>query len=205
MPGMSGHDTASVTGAAPLNRNEAVPMTGGADASSSVFHPSTSPGDGVAEAQHGADLFAANCAGCHGSAADGRGDASGSLLPKPANLLASRFTDQRLSAVLWNGAYGSAMPAWREYSGRDPRDMVAYIQQQPRSAEPQAPLDPPKRNGSSSNTARRVMVNKAMAGPRPPRRWRWRLPISTWSSQSAKGLSTYSNTVSLAPGDAGSC
>jgi cytochrome c oxidase cbb3-type subunit I/II len=142
MPGMSGHDLASVTGAAPLNGNEAVPMTGGADASAPVLHPSTSPGDRAAESQHGADLFSANCAGCHGSAADGRGDASASLLPKPANLLASRFTDQRLSAVLWNGVYGSAMPAWREYSERDLRDIVAFIQQQPRAAEPQASLDP---------------------------------------------------------------
>ena len=57
--------------------------------------------------------------------------ASDSLLPKPANLLASRFTDQRLSAVLWNGLYGSAMPAWREYSERDLRNLVAFIQQQP--------------------------------------------------------------------------
>jgi cytochrome c oxidase cbb3-type subunit I/II len=153
MPGMSGHDGASVTGTAPLNGNEAVPMTGGTDASAPVFHPGTSPGDRAAESQHGADLFSANCAGCHGSTADGRGDASGSLLPKPANLLATRFTDQRLSAVLWNGVYGSAMPAWREYSERDLRDMVAFIQQQPRPAETQAPPDP-----DSAAKAQRLFV-----------------------------------------------
>jgi cytochrome c oxidase cbb3-type subunit I/II len=140
MPGMVRHETAALGGTAPSNGNEAVPMTGGADASAPVFHPSGSPGERIAESQHGADLFAANCASCHGENADGRGAANESLLPKPANLLASRFADDRLSAILWNGVYGSAMPAWREYSERDLRDLVAFIQQ-PRATEDEASLD----------------------------------------------------------------
>jgi cytochrome c553 len=67
--------------------------------------------------------------------------ASSSLLPKPANLLASRFTDERLSAVLWKGVYGSAMPAWREYSEKDLRNLVVFIQQQPRATEDPASPD----------------------------------------------------------------
>jgi cytochrome c oxidase cbb3-type subunit I/II len=140
MPGMVRHETAPLGGTAPSNGNEAVPMTGGADASAPVFHPSASPGERIAESQHGADLFAANCASCHGENADGRGAANESLLPKPANLLASRFADDRLSAILWNGVYGSAMPAWREYSERDLRDLVAFIQQ-PRAADGQESPD----------------------------------------------------------------
>src|ERR1700693_107412 len=134
MPGMAGHETAGVTGTPPLNGNEAIPMTSGADASTPVFHPSASPGERVAESQYGAELFAANCASCHGENADGRGAASESLLPKPADLRASRLSDERLSALLWNGVYGSAMPAWRGYSERDLRDLVAFIQQQSRAA-----------------------------------------------------------------------
>ena len=135
IPGMPGHEAAAVAGTAPLSGSEAVPMTGGADASAPAFHPSSSSGERAFESQHGAELFAANCAGCHGPGADGRGAASGSLLPKPANLLASRFTDERLSAALWKGVYGSAMPSWREYSERDLRNLVAFIQQQPRAAD----------------------------------------------------------------------
>ncbi|HTA43333.1 MAG TPA: cbb3-type cytochrome c oxidase subunit I [Bryobacteraceae bacterium] len=135
MPGMAGHQTAAVAGSAPWNGNEAVPMTGGSDASTPIFHPSSSADARAFEARHGAVLFAANCAGCHGTDAGGHGAASSSLFPMPANLAAHRFTDERLSAVLWQGVYGSAMPAWREYSEKDLRDLVAFIQQLPRATE----------------------------------------------------------------------
>jgi cbb3-type cytochrome oxidase cytochrome c subunit/cytochrome c2 len=134
------HETMAVAAIALRSGNEAVPMTGGAETSSPVFHPGAGPNERASESQHGAELFAANCSGCHGAEADGRGAASASLLPKPANLLASRFTDDRLSAILWNGVYGSAMPAWREYSARDLRDLVAFIQQPPRIADGEATL-----------------------------------------------------------------
>jgi cytochrome c oxidase cbb3-type subunit 2/cytochrome c oxidase cbb3-type subunit I/II len=49
-------------------------------------------------------------------------------LPKPANLTAARFSDERLSSVLWNGVAGSAMPPWRQLPTEDLRALVAYIQ-----------------------------------------------------------------------------
>jgi len=76
----------------------------------------------------GGTLFAANCASCHGSAGKGDGKASASLLPKPANLTAARFSDERLSSVLWNGVAGSAMPPWRQFPTEDLRALVVYIQ-----------------------------------------------------------------------------
>jgi mono/diheme cytochrome c family protein len=48
-------------------------------------------------------------------------------LPKPANLTAARFSDERLSSVLWNGITGSAMPPWRQLPTEDLRALVAYI------------------------------------------------------------------------------
>jgi mono/diheme cytochrome c family protein len=48
-------------------------------------------------------------------------------LPKPANLTAARFSDERLSSVLWNGVAGSAMPPWRQLPTEDLRALVAYI------------------------------------------------------------------------------
>jgi len=104
-----------------------IAMTGGYSDSAPVLHPASNPGDLQEEISRGGTLFAANCASCHGSAGRGDGRASASLLPKPANLTAARFSDERLSSVLWNGITGSAMPPWRQLPTEDLRALVAYI------------------------------------------------------------------------------
>jgi cbb3-type cytochrome c oxidase subunit I len=104
-----------------------IAMMGGYSRSSPVLHPASDPGDLQEEVSRGGNLFAANCAACHGSAGRGDGKASASLLPKPANLTAARFSDERLSSVLWNGVAGSAMPPWRQLPTEDLRALVAYI------------------------------------------------------------------------------
>jgi cytochrome c oxidase cbb3-type subunit I/II len=104
-----------------------IAMTGGYSDSAPVLHPASNPDDFQEEVSRGGTLFAANCASCHGSAGRGDGEASASLLPKPANLTAARFSDERLSSVLWNGVTGSAMPPWRQLSTEDLRALVAYI------------------------------------------------------------------------------
>ena len=92
--------------------------------SAQILGGQLAPGD---EVNRGATLFAANCSSCHGSTGRGDGRASASLLPKPANLTAARFSDERLSSVLWNGVAGSAMPPWRQLPTEDLRALVAYI------------------------------------------------------------------------------
>jgi len=104
-----------------------IPMTGGFSDSAPVLHPASNPGDLQEEVSRGGALFAANCASCHGAAGRGDGKASLSLLPRPANLTAARFSDQRLSSVLWNGVVGSAMPPWRQLPTEDLRALVAYV------------------------------------------------------------------------------
>ena len=104
-----------------------IAMMGGYSRSSPVLHPASDPGDLQEEVSRGGNLFAANCAACHGYAGRGDGKASASLLPKPANLTAARFSDERLSSVLWNGVAGSAMPPWRQLPAEDLRALVAYI------------------------------------------------------------------------------
>jgi len=114
-----------------------IAMMGGYSRSSPVLHPAADPGDLQEEVSRGGNLFAANCATCHGSAGRGDGQASASLLPKPANLIAARFSDERLSSVLWNGVAGSAMPPWRQLPTEDLRALVAYIDSlQPPGAAP---------------------------------------------------------------------
>ncbi len=105
-----------------------IAMTGGYSLSAPVLHPSSDPNDLQEEVSSGAALFAANCASCHGRAGQGDGKASASLLPKPANLTAARFSDERLSSVLWNGVAGSAMPPWRQLPAEDLRALVAYVE-----------------------------------------------------------------------------
>jgi cytochrome c oxidase cbb3-type subunit I/II len=105
-----------------------IAMVGGYSLSAPLLHPAADQDDLQEEVSRGGALFAANCASCHGPAGRGDGKASASLLPKPANLTAARFSDQRLSSVLWNGVAGSAMPPWRQLPTEDLRALIAYIQ-----------------------------------------------------------------------------
>jgi hypothetical protein len=62
------------------------------------------------------------------------------------------------------------MPAWRENSERDLRDLVAFIKQQPehtRTNRHSMLRLAAKRSLYSSNTTRRVTANKAMGGDLP--------------------------------------
>jgi cytochrome c oxidase cbb3-type subunit I/II len=105
-----------------------IAMVGGYSLSAPVLHPAADPADLHEEVNRGGTLFAWNCASCHGSAGQGDGKAAASLLPKPANLAAARFSDERVSSVLWNGVAGSAMPPWRQLPAEDLRALVAYVQ-----------------------------------------------------------------------------
>src|SRR6266446_8087753 len=80
-----------------------IAITGGYSYSAPVLYPASNPDDLQEEVSRGGALFAANCASCHGSSGRGNGRASASLLPRPANLTAARFSDERVSGVLWNG------------------------------------------------------------------------------------------------------
>src|SRR6266481_4134503 len=105
-----------------------IAMMGGYSLSAPVLHPASDPDNLEEEVNRGGALFAANCASCHGPAGLGDGRASIGLLPKPANLTVARFSDERLSSVLWNGIPGSSMPPWRQLSAEDLRALIAYIQ-----------------------------------------------------------------------------
>lgn len=68
----------------------------------------------------GSQLFAANCATCHGENGMGDGPAAAGLDPKPANLHEDHvqaLTDGALFYIVSNGVEGTAMPAWGESLG----------------------------------------------------------------------------------------
>ncbi len=56
------------------------------------------------------------------------GLAAAGLPPKPVNLHQEHFSDAHLATVLWDGVYGSSMPAWRQLEKHDLEDVTTYIQ-----------------------------------------------------------------------------
>jgi mono/diheme cytochrome c family protein len=102
--------------------------------------------------QRGADLFAHNCAGCHGALGLGDGGRGRELHPPPANLLwFSRMPMTRQDAYLfWSIAeggkpVGSAMPAFRTLMTKgDIWAVIAFIQHRLGNQYPR-PLDRPRR------------------------------------------------------------
>jgi cbb3-type cytochrome c oxidase subunit III len=99
---------------------------GGIDTAAPIFAMASMPDAMLSE--HGRGVFQHNCSGCHGSNADGNGIASPGLLPRPINLHAEHFSDAYLATALWDGVYGSSMPAWRQLDKTDLGAVAAYVQ-----------------------------------------------------------------------------
>jgi copper resistance protein D len=89
----------------------------------------------------GAQIYAANCALCHG--VDGRGDgpAAASLPRKPANLTAAHLLTHRLGDLFWWISHGrnQAMPAFADSLSAQQRwDAVNFIRARAFAAQPDA-------------------------------------------------------------------
>jgi mono/diheme cytochrome c family protein len=86
----------------------------------------------AAAQQAGAALFAANCAICHGSNADGSGRRREGMTPPPTNLTLPPWPERgnaaRTYRVIRDGVQGTAMPAWRILGERQIWELVAYIE-----------------------------------------------------------------------------
>lgn len=99
--------------------------------------PSPAGGDPV----HGAQLFAQNCAVCHGPKGEGR---VGATLDK---VFVSMNADVELRQIISNGRPGTFMPTWGQAKGgplsdQDINDIVAYIESWGKTYEPPAPAPP---------------------------------------------------------------
>ena len=60
----------------------------------------------------GAQVYAANCAQCHGANGDGRGSAADKLAMAPANFTIQRLSLTEAVRVLREGVHGSPMAPW---------------------------------------------------------------------------------------------
>lgn len=89
----------------------------------------------------GTELYARECAGCHGSAGDGRSEASRLLRPTPENLAAIEMRPGEAFRIVSSGVPGSAMPGFREYRDDDRWALAFQVGALYRS-DPPAAADP---------------------------------------------------------------
>ncbi len=82
----------------------------------------------AADPVRGQALYGQHCATCHGVRGAGDGPGAAGLVPAPAKLAEHEYSSARLSAVLWHGVPGSAMPAWRDYPATDRAALAAAVQ-----------------------------------------------------------------------------
>jgi len=87
----------------------------------------------------GRQLYAANCASCHGARGAGDGPGAAALAPPPSDLSAHEYAAARVADVLWNGVAGTAMPAWRDYPPADLAALVTIVRGFHASAEAAGP------------------------------------------------------------------
>jgi cbb3-type cytochrome oxidase cytochrome c subunit/cytochrome c553 len=73
----------------------------------------------TSDLDRGRQIYAHNCASCHGERGQGDGPGAVVLHPPPANLVEHQYTLDRLAFALWNGVDGTSMPAWRDFSVED--------------------------------------------------------------------------------------
>lgn len=78
-----------------------------------------------ADLDRGQQLYGAHCATCHGATGQGDGPGARGLRPAPASLAEHEYSTDRLADVLWNGVWGTAMPAWRDWR---PEDLAAMAE-----------------------------------------------------------------------------
>ncbi|MBS1955044.1 MAG: cbb3-type cytochrome c oxidase subunit I [Cyanobacteria bacterium SZAS-4] len=96
----------------------------------------TDPTQLATDARRGQKIYAQNCATCHGATGGGDGVAAATLLPKPADLTASKISVAGLSSIIMNGMPGTAMPAWRDMPQRDVEGLIAYLTTLPKAETP---------------------------------------------------------------------
>ncbi len=85
----------------------------------------------------GRELYARQCAACHGATGHGDGAASYLLYPRPRDLVAGHYrivstwegrpTDDDLLRTITRGMPGSAMPSWGHLPETDRRSLVAFV------------------------------------------------------------------------------
>lgn len=106
----------------------------------------------------GKQIYAEQCAACHGPTGRGDGEAAYLLYPKPRDFVAARYrlvstwdrvpTDQDLFDTISRGMPGSAMPSWEHLSTEQRWALVYYIKSLAEKPLEIRPTKPPAADGS---------------------------------------------------------
>lgn len=120
--------TAAQSPAAPTAQTS--PATGGTQTAAAPAGGGAGGGGG--DVQRGQQLFAQNCATCHGTSGKGDGPAAAALNPKPQDLTDDQWkhggSPEQILQTVTNGVPGTAMVSWASLPEADRRALVAYIQ-----------------------------------------------------------------------------
>lgn len=108
-------------------RRQAISAQARLDAAVPQFSLPDNPEDYSVALAAGKTAFEQNCTACHGVTGAGDGPGAASLLPRPADLRAASFTSGRIADALWNGRYGSSMPAWRDLDNSTLAALTVYV------------------------------------------------------------------------------
>lgn len=93
-----------------------------------LLHANTLPGQHVATGRTGAEIYARNCAGCHGTSGEGGHLSIKAPAFAPGGSLAGLTFDQRVDKI-GRGRPLAGMPAWKfRISADDIRKVAAYTQ-----------------------------------------------------------------------------
>ena len=116
---------------------------------SAAADPAAIPPPSPALIGQGKELFARECADCHGAEGKGDGPASYLLYPKPRNFITSEFrivstwerlpTDQDLFNTITRGMPGSSMPPWDRLTENQRWSLVYFVKSLSDRPWPQTP------------------------------------------------------------------
>jgi cbb3-type cytochrome oxidase cytochrome c subunit/mono/diheme cytochrome c family protein len=95
------------------------------------------------DTKRGLELYAHNCASCHGAHGEGDGKGAQGLHPHPQDLAQHEYTLDALSDALWDGAAGTAMPAWRDLPPSDLAAIAAVVMGFHKAGGASAPANSP--------------------------------------------------------------
>jgi len=119
-------------GTGPLNASAAMPRRKGKYPALAISQ----------DLRRGEELYARDCASCHGARGAGDGPGASGLRPRPANFTEHEYALDRASQVLWNGVAGTAMAGWRDLPSADLSAIAAVVRGfHAGQAEPQLPTD----------------------------------------------------------------
>ena len=83
--------------------------------------------DNPADIDTGRAVFAANCAGCHGTGGNGRSPGGRALRPVAFDLTGFRLPPATVLRALANGVPGTSMPAWRDLPPSEFDSVLHYV------------------------------------------------------------------------------